>query len=69
MIVIAIGFIPLSPLTFVFESVQKLGKNIVQSACEKKSRKVWIGALATDEIEIMLKTAFVTKQLIPNLEM
>ena len=52
MIVIATGFIPLSPLSVVstiimLESSQWLGKNIVWSTGLKNSRKAWIGALAT----------------------
>ena len=50
MIFIATGFIPLSPLSVVSTMVmwlssQWLGKNIVQSADKKNSRKAWIGAL------------------------
>ena len=51
MIVIATGFIPLSPLSDVltmvmWESNRWLGKNIVRSTGYKNSRKVWIGAPA-----------------------
>ena len=51
MIVVAIGFIPLSALLTVstmvmLESSQWLGKNIVQNADYKNSRKAWMGALA-----------------------
>ena len=50
-IVIATGFIPLSPLSVVstmvkWESNQWLGKNIVRSTSEKNSMKAWIGAPA-----------------------
>ena len=49
---IAIGFIPLSPLSVVstmvtWESSHWLGKNIVRSAGLQNSRKAWIGVLAT----------------------
>ena len=52
MVVIATGFIPLSPLSIVstmvmWERSQWLGKNIVQNTGKKNSRKAWIGALAT----------------------
>ena len=51
-IVIATGFIPLSPLSDVstmvmWESRRWLGKNIMQNSCSKNTRKAWIGALAT----------------------
>ena len=51
MIVIATGFIILSPLSVVstmvmWESSQWLKKNIVRSTGYKHSRKAWIGALA-----------------------
>ena len=51
MIVVAIGFIPLSALlivltTVMLESSQWLGKNIVQNPDYKNSRKAWMGALA-----------------------
>ena len=51
MIVIATGFILLSPLSFVSKMVlckcsQKLGKNVVQSTGKKNSRKACIGARA-----------------------
>ena len=50
MIVIATGFIPLSPLSVVlpmvtWDSSQWLGKNIVRNTGWKNSRKAWIGAL------------------------
>ena len=50
MIVIATGFVPLSPLSVIsamvmWESRQWLGKNIMRSTGEKNSRKAWIGAL------------------------
>ena len=53
MIVIAKGFVPLSPLIIVsmmvmWESSQWLGKNIVQSAGKRNSREAWIGALAAE---------------------
>ena len=49
--VIATGFIPLSPLSLVstmvtWKSNQWLGKNIVQSNGRKNSRKALIGVLA-----------------------
>ena len=52
MILIAIGFIPLSPLsvvstTVMLESSHWLGKNIVRSTGQKNSRKAWIDALAS----------------------
>ena len=51
MILIATGFIPLSPLSIastmvMWESSQWLGRNIVQSTGKKNSKKAWIGALA-----------------------
>ena len=50
--VIATGFIPLLPLSVVsmmvmWERSQRLGKDIVQNTSQKKSRKAWMGALAT----------------------
>ena len=63
-IVIATGFILLSPLSIVltilmWESSQWLGKNNVRSTGKTKSRKAWIGALARrDSIETTLKTPF-----------
>ena len=51
MIVIATGFIPLSPLSVVstmgmWESSKWLGNNIVRNISKKNSRKAWIVALA-----------------------
>ena len=46
-IVIATGFIPLSPPLVLWESSQWLGKNIVQSTGWKNSRKAYICALAS----------------------
>ena len=51
MIVIAAGFIPLSPLSIaleivMWESSQWLEKKLVRSAGSMNSRNAWIGALA-----------------------
>ena len=51
MIIIAVGFIPLSLLAIVstmvtWENSQWLGNNIVQSTGYKNFRKEWIGVLA-----------------------
>ena len=50
-IVIATGFIPLSPLSIVstmviWESSQWLGEKILRNTGEKNSRKAWMGAVA-----------------------
>ena len=60
LIVIATGFIPLSPLSIIstmvmWESSQWLGKNIVPSTGKKNCRKAWVGTLAS---EIWLKTCW-----------
>ena len=71
MIVIATGFIPLSPLSVVlttvkWESSKSLGKNIVQITGLKNSRNAWIDALAAAIKQMLLKTALNTIQSISN---
>ena len=67
MLVIATGFIPLSPLSLsivptmvMSKGSQSLGKHIVWRVGQKNSRKAWIA-------ETLLKTELITIQLIQSI--
>ena len=73
MIVVATGFIPLSPSSIVsaivmWDRSQWLEKNIVRSPSKNNSRKAWIGALAS-AIQMVLKTTSNTVQSLENIKM